>query len=253
VNKTVLVTRPDPAGSELCKKIDDEGYKSIHLPTIEFAFPKDAAHMKKAIALLGEQDWIIFISPQAVMACVPLILDAWPVLPRHIQFAGIGKGTSMALAAAGYKAIFPKDEWTAEALLNMPAFQDVAGKKIAIVRGEGGREILEEGLIARRALTTSIIVYRRVMPDIDMTNCIELLKEKQIGIVASTSYTGVEHLKTMVGDSAWPYLQKVPLIVVSERIRTLAHELGFQSIFLANNASHAAMLETIKGIYNDRK
>jgi uroporphyrinogen-III synthase len=251
VNKTILVTRPDPAGSALCKKIDAEGYKAIHLPTIKFAFPKDGEVLRKTVALLGEQDWIIFVSPQAVLTCVPLLRDAWPIMPENVKMAAIGAGTATVLSVAGYQAIFPENEWTAEGLLKLPAFFDIAYKRIAIVRGEGGREVIEDELIARKAQVSSVIIYRRVMPDVDMTRYIQLLKDKQIDIVTSTSCTGVENLKKMVGDSAWPYLQKVPLIVVSERIKKVAHDLGFESIHLASNASDASILKTIKGIHHE--
>lgn len=252
MNKTILVTRPDPAGSELCKKIDAEGYRAIHLPTIKFAFSQNTDFLRKTITLLGEQDWIIFVSPQAVLTCVPLLREVWPILPNNVRFAAIGKGTATVLSVAGYQSIFPENEWTAEGLLKLPVLQDLNGKRVAIVRGEGGREILEDHLIARKAQVTSIILYRRVMPEIDMTNYINLLKEKQIDIITSTSCTGVENLKKMVGDIGWPELQNVPMIVVSERIKKLAHELGFTSVFLANNASHTAILKTIKGIHNER-
>ena len=137
-------------------------------------------------------------------------------------------------------AIYPADEWSAEGLLMMPEFSHVAGKNIAIVRGEGGRELLEPALKARDANVLSVVVYRREMPlgyHLAITG---------VDAIICTSYTSVDHLKKMVGQTNWPQLKIIPLIVVSERIKKLAHDLGFQTIWVAENASHNKMIAFIK-------
>ncbi len=245
-NITILVTRPEPQGTELCQQITELGGNAISFPTIAFTPPPDTDAFAKGIAQLSEQEWLVFISPQAVRASVPAIRQSWPHLPPTVKFAAVGAGTAKALKAAGYDvALQPSNEWSSEALLEMCEFQQVTGKKIAVIRGVGGRGLLDTVLQDRGATVLAVVAYERVMPEIDIRPCLQQLKEGKIDAAVCTSFEGVSNLKTLLGGDAWPLLQKIPLIVMSERIKTLAQDLGFRTIWVTKNASVTAILELI--------
>lgn len=242
----ILVTRPHPAGTELCHLIESQGDQAIHLPTIAFEPPTDLSKFQQSIDALGEQDWLIFISPQAVYASIAAICKAWPQLPPSVTVAAVGEGTAKALKKAGYiVATHPPAEWSSEGLLALPEFQSIQGKKVAIIRGEGGRELLEKTLLTRGAEVMHVIAYQRVIPKIKMSSYLNLLKQKTIDVMICTSYEGVQNLKKLFGDTGSLYLPSIPLIVVSQRIKILAQDLGFQTIWVASNASHQAILEVL--------
>lgn len=237
----VLVTRPDPAGSELCRAIESQGGRATHFPVFSFAPPQDTAALEQAINQLGDQDWLVFVSPRAVFGCVPLLRRRWPELPPNVQFVAIGAGTAAALRAAGYQAsIQPEQEWNSEGLLKLPVFQNIRGKKIALIRGEGGRELLAQTMLARGAQVLHVVVYRREIAITDE----RLLAQTDLNVILCTSIDGVQHFQKLAG-AYWPSMQALPLIVVSERIKKLAHDLDFQRIWVAKNASHAAILEIL--------
>lgn len=241
----VLVTRPSDPGRLLCDLIREKGGEALLLPTIEFAPPPDEAAFRAGIAAIGEQDWVIFVSQQAVRASVSAIRAAWPVLPAKTQFAAVGAITAAALHDAGYHALYPEHDWSSEALVAMPALQNLLDKKVAIVRGEGGRDILETELAARGALITSIVAYERALPALPPGMVLKSIVNAHIDAIVCASFESVRNLKTLVGDAGWPHIENVPLIVVSERIKTLAQALGFQTIWVANNASHQAIIDVI--------
>ena len=243
---TILVTRPDPSGTELCELIDAHGGHAIHFPTIAFSPPSDSEAFKKSVAALGQMDWLVFISPQAVYSSIVAIRHAWPDFPPAIRFAAVGEGTANALKAAGYLvSAFPGTEWNSEGLLKLPEFQSLAGKKIAIVRGQGGREFLANALIDRGAKVEHVVAYQRTQPESDVKPFLDLLKQKRIDVIICTSFEGVQNLKRMIGEKSFPYLRDVPVIVVSERIKMLARDLDFQTIWVAHNASHPALLAAL--------
>lgn len=243
---SVLVTRPEQRGLELCRLIEARGGRAVHLPTIEFAPPSDPDLFQQSIMSLGTQDWLIFISPQAVAASVPAIRAAWPNSPPKVKFAAVGAGTAAALKQAGYIVeACPTTDWSSGGLLALPAFQSLANQHITIVRGEGGRELLAKSLNERGAFVSHVIAYRRVVPSIKMDSYLNLIKQHQIDVVVCTSFEGVHHFKILVGEKAWPAIKALPLIVMSERIKELAHDLGFQTIWVAANASHDAILEML--------
>lgn len=243
---TILVTRPEPHCSELCRAIEVLGDHAIPFPTIAFAPPPDITSFHAAIQQLGNQSWLIFISPQAVTASVPAIRQAWPNLPPSVQFAAVGAGTAKALRAAGYdSAVQPDGEWSSEGLLAMPEFQQVRDMPIAIVRGVGGREMLDRELAARGAKLLPVIAYERVLPKTEVTPCIHALKTGQIHLVVCTSFESVNNLKKRLDKSVWPLLEKIPLIVMSERVKLLAEGLGFRTIWVTQNASQTAIVDLI--------
>lgn len=243
----VLVTRPNPAGAELCALIAEHGGMATHLPTIAFSAQEDVNGFKQAIKLIGEQDWLIFVSPQAVYASIAAIRRDWPHFPPQLKLAAIGAGTVKALKEAGYQSVVcPAEEWNSEGLLNLPEFQLIKGKKVMLVRGNGGREKLQLELSEREAIVSHLVAYQRVLPNLDMSEPKAHLAKQQIDLIICMSFEAVNHLKILFGEQAWPDLQRVPLIVNSDRIKELAQNLGFQTIWVISNPSHAAVIEGIK-------
>lgn len=237
----ILVTRPDPAGSELCHQIEQQAGKAMHFPVLAFEPPLDSSALERAIDELGSQDWLIFVSPRAVYMSIPLLRRRWPELPPTLQFAAVGAGTTQALHAAGYDvAVQPEENWSSEGLLAMPEFQEVRDKKIALIRGEGGRDMLAQVLTERGASVLHVVAYRRVLPVVNQT----VLAQADLNVVLCTSIEGLRNLKKLAGDQH-QRLQRMPLIVVSERIKKLAEDLDFQPIWVAKNASHSAILEIL--------
>jgi uroporphyrinogen-III synthase len=243
---SILVTRPGDAGAALCASIEAHGGHAYHLPVIAFMPPVDLPVFTHAIDMAGDQDWLIFNSPQSVVAAVPTLRARWPHLSDNVKFAAVGAGTAAALRAAGYlAAVFPEDEWSSEGLLAMPEFQHVSGQHIMIVRGVGGREYLEKIFNERGAIVTSCLAYQRILPDIDASACQAAVKRHAYHVAVAGSFESVQNLKTILGSDCWPSLQTLPLIVMSERIKKLAAETGFQTIWVTQTASQQAVLELI--------
>ena len=177
---------------------------------------------------------------------MPAIRRAWPHFPPQVKLAAVGAGTAQALREAGYQvSAYPNAEWSSEGLLALSEFQTVTGQKIAIVRGEGGRERLDNEFTARGAMVLHVIAYQRLLPTVDVKPYQQMLKEHAINAIICGSFESVKNLKILLAEEGWPFLKAIPLIVTSERIKMLANNLGFQTIWIAKNASHAAVVETL--------
>ena len=247
----VLITRPLPHGAELCREVNKSGYVAISFPTIVFAPPSDVTQFKQGIAQLGEQDWLIFISPQAAAAALPPLHKAWPHLPDSVKFAAVGAKTAQIVKEAGYTvSAFPPIEGGSEALLAMPVWQEVRNKKIAIISGGEGRQLLEQSFRERGAHVIQVTAYQRQLPKVEVSAYRDLIEKRQIHAIVCTSFEGVRNLKTLLSD-CWLLLKKIPLIVVSERIKILAHDLGFQTIWVAAGASHEAIIKILTQVKDE--
>lgn len=236
----VLVTRPSPQGEKLCEQIQAQGGEATHFPTIAFAPPPDQAAYESALQQLGEQSWLIFISPQAVYASVPELRRHWPVFPEKTKFAAIGAGTSAALREAGYRvAVQPAQEWTSEGFLALPAFQAIEGEKIAVIRGEGGRELIDKTLKERGAVLLPVIAYRRVLPAVRL----DLTQYTQFDTIVCTSADTLLNLKALAGEAGWPLIRDARVIVMSNRVKLIAQEAGFGQICVTQSASNDAIID----------
>jgi uroporphyrinogen-III synthase len=236
----VLVTRPKPQGEILCEKLQKYGAHTVYLPTIEI-IPTDRSILQRQLALLASYDVVIFVSPQAVYQSAPIILQ----YPQPAHMIAVGPGTAQALREYQLPAFFPEKDWNSEGLLAMPLFQDLKNKNVAIIKGEGGRELLTTELQKRGARVEIMTAYQRTLPQVNVAPIIEMLRKNIINMVISTSNEGLLNLKVLLA-AAWLNLCEVPVLVISPRMKMKAHELGFKKILLANNASHDAVLDVLK-------
>jgi uroporphyrinogen-III synthase len=245
----VMVTRPGLTGMTLCHQIQQAGGQSIHFPTIAFAPIQEHIFPKPCHTKLEEQDWLIFISPQAVYASMPKIAACLSRLIKTVQFASIGASTAKILRNTMHvKVLCPETEWNSEGLLNLPDFQWLQGQKIMLIKGEGGRELLKNTLIARGALVSEFIAYKRIIPSIDTNECLSLLHQNIINVIVGSSFEGIKYLKMLVGQENWSLIASIPLIVMSDRIKLLAHHLGFQTIWVTQNGTHASTMAMLAQI-----
>jgi uroporphyrinogen-III synthase len=246
-NLTVLVTRPKPQGTELCELIRKAGGEAIYFPTIAIHPPENHLDLIQQITTINTFDYLIFISPQAVLQTIDMIQTKWPALPTHLKIAAIGEGTAKILKERGLPVdFFPPEEWNSQGLLQLLAdSKNISGKKIALIKGEGGRELLKEELTARGAKVTEIIAYRRVLPIMNVIPYTDLFHANKIHVIICLSGESVKNLKILVGENSWRDLKNIPLLVNSERIESLAKESGFKKVLLAKNASHRAIIDTL--------
>ena len=151
-----------------------------------------------------------------------------------------------ALADAGLEPTLVPERMDSEGLLALPGLQDMAGRRVFILRGNGGREHLRDTLRARGAEVDYVEVYRRVCPATDSQLMRALLQPGALDVITATSNETLQNLFSMAGASGQPQLRGLPLVVASERQAQLAQELGFeQSAVVAENAGDAALVEAV--------
>lgn len=231
----VLVTRPLPEGEALCELIKSRGGHAVYLPTLEII----PLNSNLGFQYLDRLDILIFNSPQAVYQ------SSLQKIPSHVKIAAIGKGTARALDKNNLPAhIVPPHEWNTEGLLKLPFFQQIKGKEIGIIKGEGGRKLLTDTLRSRGAKVKELIVYRRSLPTIKTEIYVDLLRNDSIDVIISTSNEGLQNLKILLSN-AWDKLRAIALLVISERMRLRAKELGFENVFLAKNADNEIIIEAL--------
>ncbi|MBU0500693.1 MAG: uroporphyrinogen-III synthase [Gammaproteobacteria bacterium] len=238
----VLVTRPFAQAEGLCESIEGLGWRSIPFPTIEIAPLCDNGPWHER-----DFDLLIFVSKNAVIYGLPLLRG----LKKSTRIAVVGRGTARQLEEMGRHAdILPDGRWDSEGLLAHPGLQAVEGQRVLILRGEGGRPLLADRLRSRGALVAYAEVYRRLVPEADVTSLITTWTER-VDFVLATSNEILDNLHSLLGNDATALLQRTPVVVVSERGLGHARAKGCERVILARGADDeslvAAMLQWTEG------
>ena len=237
----VLVTRPQAQAQPLCRLIESAGGRPLPFPTIEIC---PVADPEPARILLGE-DWdlMVFTSRNAVELALALGFEGtWP---RVTRLAAIGRATAAALTTAGRAPdLVPPERFDSEALTAMPELAAMAGRRVLIVRGEGGRALLGEVLAGRGARVQFAEVYRRVRPVVD-TRALVADWPTRVGLAIATSDEVLLNLVEMLGAEGRDLLLATPLVVISERTAATALGLGFHRVRVAERAEDQVIVAAL--------
>jgi uroporphyrinogen-III synthase len=181
-------------------------------------------------------DVLLFVSANAVER-------AAAHLPRGPRAAigAVGEATARALRTHGLEpSILPAGQWDSEGLLAAPALAEVHGRRILIVRGEGGRPLLGEQLAARGAEVRYAEVYRRALTALDAGPLVARWRD-EVQVVVATSREVLDNLVALLGAAGLERLRETPLVVVSERLAAHARALGIGRVVLAAAPSEDAL------------
>jgi len=187
---------------------------------------QDTRELHEQISRLARFDLAIFISPNAVNYGITAIRVAGDI-PSELKIATIGQGSAKVLRELGITSVIaPTERFDSEGLLALPQLQDVAGWRVMIFRGDGGRELLGDTLKARGATVEYATCYQRSKPNQDAG---ALLATKPDAITV-TSSEALGYLWQMLTDSDRAALRNTPLFVPHARIAGLAREQGWLQV-----------------------
>lgn len=228
--RSIVVTRPAAQARQLAGLIRKAGGIPVLFPVLEILDSGDLRPLHALIDRLEEFDLAIFISPSAVNKAMNLIA-ARRKLPPGLRIAAIGRGSARELKHFGVgEVIAPARKFDSEALLELPELAEVAGKRVVIFRGDGGRELLGDTLVARGAVLEYAECYRRGKPNSSAAPLLKAWARNELHAVVVTSSEGLRNLFDMVGKLGQSWLRKTPLFVTHARIAATARELGLAAV-----------------------
>ena len=236
---TVVLTRPQADSERLSQHLQREGFKTRVMPimTIE---PIPAAEQALAPSLSNDA-LCIFISANAVRFGLPKL---GPELARcpDLTVIAVGNKTRDTLTAEGIQAQVPARP-DSEGLLAMPALCAPDSRDVVIVKGEGGRELLASELTGRGARVTEWACYRRCWPEVDVSGLADI---SALLIFQASSGEMVSRLAELLAGEGQADLFQSPIIVPSDRVASLAAEMGWGQVIRAEDASDDGFMRALK-------
>jgi len=226
----IVVTRPAHQAEPLAELIRAAGGNAIVFPVLEILDTADMQPLIDVIDRLDDYNLAIFISPNAVMRAMNQIVARRP-WPAGLRAAAVGKGSVKELRRFGLNdVIAPARVFDSEQLLDLPQLQNVAGQRVVIFRGDGGRELLGDTLVARGASVEYVECYRRARPRADAAPLLKAWARNEVHAVCVTSSEGMRNLFEMVGKLGQSWLRRTPVLVPHPRIAMAARELGCSNV-----------------------
>lgn len=226
----ILVTRPRDQAVLLAQRIEQAGGIPLRFPLLEIAPVKDNRILHEQVSRLAQFDLAVFVSPNAVKYGIAAIHTAGDI-PSSLRIATVGQSSAKALRKLGIaKVIAPTERFDSEGLLALPELQNIAGRRVIIFRGDGGREFLGDALKARGAAVEYAVCYLRSKPQWDTGTLLDAAPDA----ITVTSSEALVYLWQMLGDAQCARVCGIPLFVPHKRIAELAHQQGWLSVQLTD-------------------
>ncbi|HEY1090024.1 MAG TPA: uroporphyrinogen-III synthase [Burkholderiaceae bacterium] len=246
----LIVTRPRAQAADWLVRLAGQGVDAVALPLIEIE-GADAEVARFAWKRLEGAALAVFVSPNAVehgLAGRP----AGAAWPSNVLAATVGPASARALLDAGVPAELlvtpPADaaSFDSEVLWPLLSTRNWLGKRVLLLRGDGGREWLADQLRGRGAEVEALSVYRRLPPrlrGIEAALLQEAFAAPRANVWLFSSAEAVDKLRQLAGSP--PAGGRA--IATHARRKEAAEAAGWGQVLLArpDAASVAAHLQSL--------
>ncbi|QFU21122.1 uroporphyrinogen-III synthase [Shewanella eurypsychrophilus] len=243
----ILLTRPEGRNQLMIEALNLKSVSHIVTPLLHVT-PAPATHQNQYIDQINHADIIIFISTNAVKFAANAIDASHPHIawPAKAEYYAVGEATFNALTHLGITAQeAPQNCQQTEGLLTLPQLQNLSGKKIVIVRGVGGREVLATTLASRGGQVSYWEVYRRGCPELPKDSTAIAWQQAEIDTIIVTSGEILDNLIKLVPKELFAWLRACHIIVPSSRVQEQAFAYGLQHVTNAKAANCKAILSAL--------
>ncbi len=186
----IVVTRPVDQSAATVLALVDRGFAPLIVPAIAVV-DGDRAALDDAVRNLGDVDWVVLTSANAVRAMAAsaerLLLDLGAAPPRA-RFAAVGRATSAALRSAGIVADFEPPTASAAAIAESLPIR--AGERVLVPRSDLADDELPAVLAQRGASVATVTAYAvREAPDSSVPILAAALAEGPAAVIVTSGST----------------------------------------------------------------
>jgi len=244
-NIALISTRPYEKNIILLKDLVDTNISLLNYPLTEIKPLKNYTEFDSIVSNLRKYQHVIFISTNAVNFFVERFKNLKIKLPGHIIYSSIGPSTQKALENQfNINVHCPKKIYDSKNLINNKIFNNLQDKKVLIIRGKDGREILKDMLKEKGAEVDYGECYIRNYLPINLNNLQDETKNYNSIFLIISSYESAKHFLTQNSTHSWDWLKSVNIIVNHQRIKD-ALSLISNNIVVTNDLSKNALLRLV--------
>lgn len=244
----ILITRPDESGRELANMLNKAGIANLLVPFFSIETGRELNELPNKFHQLNAGDYVFCVSRNAVKYADLALRAVGAHWRQDLHYFAVGQGTAEWLSSQGEVAVhYPIKSQNSEGLLELPLMQDLSGKQILVIRGNGGREHFWQQAQQRGAQVSLIESYQRIALQYDHCEQIDLWKRANITQVLATSTEILNALIDFVPEEEQNWLKSCQLITISRRIAELAVAAGWNrnQVVISPKADNSALLTTL--------
>lgn len=238
----LLISRFEPDASRLSKVLNSQGIFAVAQPLL--TIQKSAEFAEADTVFTKPYDIIIAVSRNAVnYSAQALTTKCWP----KALYIAVGKATGERLhKVTGYDIVTPESAFDSEGVLALPCLKAVNGKRILILRGVGGRELLAECLIESGATVDYYQPYQRIAVDFDAGSVLQKGRQQKINGAIISSVELLDQLITLFSEIDADWLKQLTIYAPSTRIIDQAVGYGFLNVQLLPSLQDAEVVQFLK-------
>ena len=232
---TLLLVRPPAQAARLQAALASLGVTAQPFSVLDTV--ADDAALATLPALARVSHWLVFVSPSAIDIGWPAVAAK---LPASVQLACVGRASADKLMQQSQRPVlYPEAGNYSDALLAHPALQQLAGQRVLIVRGHGGRAQLGETLAARGALVRHADIYQREVTPPDWARLAALHAAGQLAGLLVTSSEIADALFGQAQATQRALLCTLPFYTLHPRIALRLRQYGVADISLCDGSASA--------------
>ncbi len=240
----ILLTRPESSNPTLRQRLETAKFAIRELPLLRIEALDDAGDIRTTILNIDHYSHIISTSRHASKLLACLLDQYWPQLPAGLNWYAMGPGSAAALEDLGATVKLPPTGHASETLLTHPELQQLAGQKVLIAKGFGGRTLLEEQLRDRGGFVQQLNLYKRSPACHDQATLKTVLSAWQPHILVVFSGESLQQFWSLAEKIGYAW-NNLTVVVPSNRVASLARSKGMAPIVLTA-MSDDAVIEAIE-------
>jgi uroporphyrinogen III methyltransferase/synthase len=247
----VVITRAPEQSRELSEALESLGAQVFSLPMISFAAPEDSAPLDAALARLGEFDWVVFTSQNAVRYFFQRgcrLGSSRATYPR-LHIAAVGAATAQAARNLDIRIDLVAKTETGEGLA-AELKHEIGGARVLLPRSDRADERLPVALRSVGAEVTEVVAYRTVAPDSFDSGVVSTVREGSAGVIVFASPSAVDNFVAVIGSEEVKRLAgKTQLAAIGPTTSAAIRAAGLPVGIEADESSAVGMAGAIAGFY----
>jgi uroporphyrinogen III methyltransferase/synthase len=247
--KRIIVTRARSRASQLAERLAALGADVVEAPAIRIE-PLDPAPLRTALGTLGDYEWVILTSGNAVEITLRELracgLDARAF--AGTKLVAVGPATAATLAERGLTADLIPERFVAEGVVDALRDRgDVRGARVLYPRAEGARDYLPIELKKLGADVQDIPIYRSIPDATGAMAAREALEVGSVDLVTFTSSSTVRYFVESVGLDAARRARIVSMgPITSETARTMGLQVAVEARDSTIDSLVDAVIESVR-------
>lgn len=248
--RRILVTRAAVQAPALSEALAARGAEPVVIPTIQIVAPASYAGLDRAIAGLGETDYLVLTSVNAVefffQRLSALGYDAASL--DRVKIVAVGPKSAAALTAYGLQADLVPDDYRAEGVVALLRDQ-VSGKRVLYPKAALARELIPAELTRAGAEVVAPTAYASGRPE-DAPDQLGRALADGLDLLTFTASSTVDNFADLLDTDGLELARQVPVASIGPLTTATAKKHGFKVVIEPDNSTLEDMVEAIEKYFS---